>query len=197
MPTSSLHSDRDLFFQIAEGNEAAFTELFHSYTPKLLPFVIKLTRDEQQANEVIQETFLRIWVGRMELPKVEQPSSWIFRIASNVSVSYLRSLGRKRKMMETVGKEKAEIEVRAEDEMDAKELDGFIRQAVAALPEKRQQIYRLSREKGLSHQQIADELGLSINTVKDQIGKALKTIQEHIHLSTGLSLITVVLLIGL
>jgi RNA polymerase sigma-70 factor (ECF subfamily) len=80
--------------------------------------------------------------------------------------------------------------------VDANELKTIIHTAVDALPEKRQQIYRLSREQGLTHQQIADQLGLSINTVKNQLGMALKTIQEHISRETGLTLLTIAILFG-
>jgi RNA polymerase sigma-70 factor (family 1) len=198
LDTSITYEEKALFRRIAVGDEAAFTDIFRRYTAKLLPFVLKLTRgDDQQAKEIIQETLLRLWANRTELTKVDQPSSWIFRIASNVSVNYLRALGKRRLALHEVQMANNSIAENNEKELEAKELEGFIHRAVAALPEKRQQIYRLSREQGLTHQQIADNLGLSINTVREQIGKALKTIHEHIQQSTGLSLITVILLLSL
>lgn len=194
MPNDQPYDDNELFLQVAAGNEAAFTQLFHIYTPKLLPFVTRLTRDDQQAKEVIQETFLRLWLGREDLPKVKQPASWLFRIASNVSINYLRSKGNQRKLLQQLEHAGAVHDNTLDPILESKELNGIIHAAVAALPDKRRQIYRLSREQGLSHQQIADELGLSINTVKNQIGIALKFIQEQIHRQTGLSLATLIIL---
>lgn len=197
MSVTSPYDDHELFSQIAAGNETAFTQLFHYYTPRLLPFVTRLTRDDQQAKEVIQETFLRIWINRKELTKVKQPSSWIYRIASNVSINYLRTKGNQRKLLQKLTIAGVHHDKSTDAVIDSKELHGIIHRAVAELPERRQQIYRLSREQGLSHQQIADELGLSINTVKNQIGIALKFIQEHIHRTTGLSVATLTIIFGL
>lgn len=197
MSATSPYDDNELFFQISKGNETAFTQLFHHYTPKLLPFVTKLTRDDQQAKEVIQETFLRLWINREELTKVKQPASWIYRIASNVSINYLRAKGRQRELLQKLQAAEADHDKSIDPVIDSKELHGIIHKAVAALPDKRQQIYRLSREQGLSHQQIADELGLSINTVKNQIGIALKFIQDHIQRATGLSVASLAIILGL
>lgn len=195
MEGPSIHNDRELFLKIAAGNEAAFTELFHLYTPQLLPFVLKLTRHEQQAKEIIQETFLNLWVNRSKLAGIQQPASWIFRIASNMSISWLRSQSSRRKLLGRLNTGERDTDIVTET-VEVKELTGIIHRAVDALPGRRKQIYQLSREQGLSHQQIAEELGLSVNTVKNQIGISLKFIQEFISKETGLSLITLLILFG-
>jgi len=185
-------NDKELFIQIANGDERAFTELFHTYTPKLLPFLIKLTRNEHLAQEMIQETFLRLWMNRAELIKVNQPAAWIYRIASNVSITWLRTQGNRLKLLQ-----KMEFPTTADsinEQIDSKELELIISRTVCLLPERRQQMYRLSREQGLTHQQIAEQLNLSLSTVKNQIGISLKFIHELICKETGLSLITILLL---
>jgi RNA polymerase sigma-70 factor (family 1) len=189
------YDDITLFRMTAEGDEMAFTELFHRYNPKLLPFVFKLTRQESIAREIIQETFLRLWVDRHKLPAVDQPASWIFRIASNVSINWLRQQGRRRQLLQLAEADTANA-APAHETVESRELSLIIHRAVDALPDKRQQIYRLSREQGLTHQQIANELGISPNTVKNQIGIALQFIQTFINRETGLSLATLIVLFG-
>jgi RNA polymerase sigma-70 factor (family 1) len=190
----SQYDDKALFSQIAEGDEKAFTELFHTYTPKLLPFVFKLTRNEHLAQEMIQETFLKLWVNRAALVNVNEPASWIFRIAANVSVTYLRKQSNRERLLNAVKPDEASDTV--VDKLETKELTLIINKAVEALPDRRKEIYRLSREQGLNHQQIAEKLQLSTNTVANQIGISLKFIREFINKETGLSMLTLLILFG-
>jgi RNA polymerase sigma-70 factor (family 1) len=190
----SQYDDKALFLKMAEGDEKAFTELFHTYTPKLLPFVFKLTRSEHLAQEMIQETFLRLWVNRTELVNVNEPASWIFRIAANVSITWLRKQSNRQRILEAVAVVEDSGANLIVETLETKELSLVISKAVEALPERRQEIYRLSREQGLNHQQIAEKLKLSTNTVANQIGISLKFIREFINKETGLSMVTLLIL---
>jgi RNA polymerase sigma-70 factor (ECF subfamily) len=190
--TQLPYDDKLLCLKIAEGDEKAFTELFHIYTPKLLPFVFKLTRSEHLAQEMIQETFLRLWVNRSELVNVNEPASWIFRIAANVSITWLRKQSNRERLMKEVKVDESHITVF--EILEGKELNLIINNAVEALPGRRKQIYKLSREEGYSHQQIAERLNLSSTTVANQIGISLKFIREFINKETGLSMVTLLIL---
>jgi RNA polymerase sigma-70 factor (family 1) len=188
----SQYDDKALFLKIAEGDEKAFTELFHTYTPKLFPFVFKLTRNEHLAEEMIQETFLRLWVNRAELVNVKEPASWVFKIAANVSITWLRKQSNRQRLLKAVELKEASDTV--VDKLETKELALIISKAVEGLPDRRREIYRLSREQGLNHQQIAEKLKLSTNTVANQIGISLKFIREFINKETGLSIVTLLVL---
>jgi RNA polymerase sigma-70 factor (family 1) len=188
----SQYDDKALFLKIAEGDEKAFTELFHTYTPKLFPFVFKLTRNEHLAEEMIQETFLRLWVNRAELVNVKEPASWVFKIAANVSITWLRKQSNRQRLLTAVELKEASDTV--VDKLETKELALIISKAVEGLPDRRREIYRLSREQGLNHQQIAEKLKLSTNTVANQIGISLKFIREFINKETGLSVVTLLIL---
>jgi len=192
-----LYDDKDLFLQIAEGDEKAFTTLFHKFTPNLLPFVLKLTRNEHLAQEMIQETFLRLWLNRTELVKVNEPAAWVFRIAANVSVSWLRQQTNRQRLLTTAltPDEKTPKDASAET-LEAKELSLIIHKAIEALPERRKEIYKLSREQGLSHQEIAEKLQLSTQTIANQMGISLKFIREFINKETGLSLTALLILLS-
>ena len=169
--------------------------LFHKHTPKLLPFLIKLTRSETQAKEMIQETFLQLWMNREKLAAVENPPGWIYTIASNLSINWLNKTSNQRRILAGLP-----VPRQADDmnqDLDSRELDGIIQKAVSLLPERRQRMYRLSREADLSHKEIAEQLGVSVNTVKSTIGEALRFIHQYISEQTGLSMITVIILLRL
>lgn len=183
--------------QIAAGDEAAFTALFHAYTPRLLPFLAKLTRSENQSRDIIHETFLQLWVNRAALAQVEQPASWVFRVASNISITWLRKQSNRQRILQALETESIAGAQAVTAALETKELSRIITRAVQALPAKRQEIYRLSREQGLNHQQIAEKLNLSSSTVANQIGISLKFIREWINRETGLSVVTLLLLFRL
>lgn len=185
----TYNEDNALFLEIAGGDEASYTQIFHLYTPRLLPFIYKITRDEHLAREMLQETFLRLWIKRADLLKVERPASWLFRIAANICLTHLRTQATHHRLQDKVEEKQAANKYSSAVEvLESKDMDRLIRKAVDALPARRQEIYRLSREQGLSHQQIAEQLQLSLSTVKNQLGFSIKFIQEYLHNATGLSL---------
>lgn len=180
---------------MANGEDAAFRELFHEYNARLLPFINKICKSEVVAEEMVQEVFLRVWVNREELAHMERPASWIFRVASNLSVSYLRSLKGKEKQLLSIDHITEPVAANLLEELTTRELQVLIERAVLQLPPRRQQIYRLSRQEGLSHKEIAEQLSLSQNTVKDQLVISLKYIREYIYKEWG-GLIPVLVLIA-
>ncbi|MBC9928976.1 RNA polymerase sigma factor [Chitinophaga qingshengii] len=191
----SIYDEKDLFRRMANGEDAAFRELFHEYNARLLPFIYKICKSEVIAEEMVQEVFLRVWVNREELAYMERPASWIFRVASNLSVSYLRSLQGKERQLLSIENITEPVADNVLEELTTRELQVLIERAVSQLPPKRQQIYRLSRHEGLSHKEIAEQLSLSQNTVKDQLVISLKYIREYIYKEWG-GLIPVLVLIA-
>lgn len=182
------HNERLLFADLAKGDHAAFTQLFHHYTPRLFPFVIRITKSEAIAEEIIQEVFLRLWVNRSSVGDYEQPGAWLFLIASNLSMTHLRNAANM-----ATKHEQSYVNKNLNDEsltliMDGKEMESFLEEAVKQLPPKRQQIFRMSRQQGLNHQEIATQLSLSSNTVKDHMVLALKFIRDYLKQKSGISI---------
>lgn len=197
MPADSRYSDdRNLFQRLAGDDEQAYTEIFHLYTPRLFPFILRITRDGQLARELLQDTFLKLWEKRADLRQVEQPAAWLFRVAANICFMYLRTQANRHRLQQKAGAS-PDTENDVATRLDEKELNSILQKAINTLPAQRQKIYRLSREEGLTHQQIADQLGLSLQTVKNQIGIALKSIQEFLKAERGLLLVMPLLLHGL
>ena len=178
-----MNDELELFRKIAGGDELAFEQVFHRYTPKLLSFIKKITRNDSLSAELIQETFMRLWMKREQLKDIENPSAWIYRIASNLSLNYLQKQSNRKQLLYKMAP--VENAASPEDLIDVKELNQIIKEAIDQLPERRQEVYRLSREAGLSHQQIADKLNISVNTVKNQIVTSLKFIQQSINKQKG------------
>jgi RNA polymerase sigma-70 factor (ECF subfamily) len=176
----TIHSEKVLFRQIAEGDETAFREIFHHYNKMLQPFIRKLTRSDQAAEEVLQEVFLKIWLYRKKLAQVENPKAYIVRIVSNESMNYLRGLARDSRLFDRIQQSPGSGSLSPEQSFAARETEKLIEAAIERLPFARKQIYRMSREENKRIPEIAAALRLSDSTVKNQLVKALKSIRLYI-----------------
>ena len=88
-----LPDEKELFTAIAKGDEVAFTKIFYHYNKRLYPFVLSLLHSEVWAEEVVQDVFLKLWSSRQKLAEVESPQSYIFRMAANRTLDYMKRNG--------------------------------------------------------------------------------------------------------
>ena len=166
--------------QVSEGDEKAFAELFNQYGPRLHSYLSGMTRSVAAAEELVQDTFIRVWISRDQLPVIEHARAWIYRIASNEALNFLRRRALEVRIMRDLEVRNHVPATADTDEVLYNEMKGAIRDAVASLPGRRQQVYRMSREQGMKQQEIADALGISLATVKNTLGMALESIRAHL-----------------
>lgn len=169
----------DLYKRIAAGDESAFRNLFEVYAPRLQAMAARITGSAAVADDLVQDTFLKIWVARDQLAEVAQPGAWIKKICFFQAVNYVRRQTIRDKVMHTVGHEKdsAGKALPVAEMIEFRQLLDLVNKAVQQLPEKQQQIYRLSREQALSISEIAEHMDLAISTVKNLLVMALKNIR--------------------
>lgn len=169
---------------MATGDETAFRAIFHHYTPGLYASILKVVKIEEIAREMVQEVFLKVWQHRETLGNMDKPDGWLFRVASNLSLSFLRRQAVEFRWLNNA----RQAEGNTDDILDKisfREAQQVLLQAINALPPKRQLIFRLSREEQLTHAEIAEKLNMSQNTVKNQIVLARQAIEEHIKTHIG------------
>lgn len=185
--------DKLLFARIADGDEAAFRQLFAQYTPVVYPLIVQVTKSGPVAEDILQETFLRLWVHRDKLKEIRNPRAWILRIAYFRSFTYLRDQSIHIKAITAL----SAVETNPADAellMAFKSTETLIRKAVDQLPRQQKQVYRLSRESGLKTGDIAREMGLSEQSVKNTLVRALKFIRDYLE-KAGYALLVLFLLI--
>lgn len=158
---------KTLFLQIAEGDEAAFGQLFRLYGPKLHSYISKMTGSVATAEELVQNTFIRVWVSRGQLDEIENPNAWVYKLASNEVYNFLRHKKVENRFREHV-LHTASDSHEAED-VYFHDMKSAIAEAIHSLPDRRRHIYQLFREHRLSQKEIAEQLGLSISTVKNML----------------------------
>ncbi|SHN32056.1 RNA polymerase sigma factor [Chitinophaga sp. CF418] len=172
------YSDKELFRLISEGDENAFRQLFHHYVPQLQPLARHITKIDAVAEDIIQETFLKLWISRDKLSTIENPRSWLLKIVFHQSFSYLRRQAVHDKAINKLGEDQELFT--PETNLAYTTMVKLIGEAVAQLPPQAKRIYLLSREKGMKIPEIADELSLSPNTVKNSLVRSLQTIRKYL-----------------
>jgi RNA polymerase sigma-70 factor (ECF subfamily) len=170
---------KQLFLQVAEGDERAFETLFNAFLPKLYPFIIKFIKSELATQEILQETFIRVWLSRDKLSEIDNPGGWLYKVASNECYSYLRKSILNNKFSNPLIAEPEPVNATHES-FALKELNRLIGEAINKLPAQRKKIYRLSRDEGKSIPEIASILNISPNTVKNALVASLKFIREYL-----------------
>lgn len=176
----TLLSDRQLFMEVSEGDERAFQHIFTRYYPRMISFAGMMVKSPYAAEEIVQEVFIRLWEQRDLLAEVKSPENFVFIVIRNHTFNYLRAAANEQNRREQLWEA---LQQRAADEtitLEMQEADQFFEKILAKLSPQQQKIFRMSREEGFSHQQIADELQLSKDTVKKHIANSLKVFKSYL-----------------
>lgn len=174
------HSDKQLFNEVSIGDERAFRILYNRYYQRMYSFACKVVKSSHVAEEIIQEVFIRLWEQRELLSEVKNPDNYVFIVIRNHTFNYLRTAARENSRREKLWEA---LQQRVTDEatsIEAEEAEQFLKKLLTKLSPKQQMIFRMSREDGLSHQQIADKLQLSKDTVKKHVANSLKIFKIHL-----------------
>lgn len=167
--------------RLKAGDMAAFDSVYRTYAPRLYRFAIHLLKNASDAEGIVQEVFLKLWQARSGINLHSSFESYLFTITHNTVVSQLRKRASEKKFVEyvrSIQSPQATGDVIAE--LELVEMQEAIQRIVDELPARQQEVFRLSREKGLTYQEIAQELQLSVNTVENHMGRALKYIRSQL-----------------
>jgi RNA polymerase sigma-70 factor (ECF subfamily) len=142
--------------------------------------VLRLTKSDQYAKDIIQEVFLKLWTQWDRIQEIENIEAWLYRLTENKVVDFLRKASADTRLKQAIFLHLNEIINEPQFQVEAKECSQIIQKAIDQLPPKRRIIYRLNREGGMNYREIAGELNLSTHTVKNQLSSALRSIRSFI-----------------
>jgi RNA polymerase sigma-70 factor (family 1) len=191
------NNERELLLLITQGDENAFRELMFAYQPLLLTYVYRLTRSESHAEEIVQDVFLKVWMGREALDVVQNFRNYLFIICRNYALDQLRKIVRERELALEWENEQEHKQTVTDTETD-EFIFTLLDEAVNQLPPQQQKVYLMARRQGLSHADIARQTGLSVLTVKKYMKLAIASVTDYIKARlSGVSLVLVAMLLGL
>ncbi|MFC3196655.1 RNA polymerase sigma-70 factor [Parapedobacter deserti] len=173
-----MHPDSDdseLIRRLQEGNEEAFRYIYDAFGKRLFYFARSLNLNTEDAQEIVQETFIRLWESRHRADAKQSLSAYVFSIARNLIYNQMKKWAvRQRYLTNVLQGDESVSEIRDS------ELGSLINQAMEEMPEKRREVFRMSRFEGYLNQRIADELGISKSTVENHLNKALKHMKKRL-----------------
>ncbi len=178
-------SDLDLIPALKEGNLQAFSQLFDRYGKRLYHFSLGYLKSPQDAEEIVQEVFLKIWHNRDEMAEAGSFESYLFTIARNGILNTIRKSKSEQAYLNYL-KIHPTKNVLLEEELNFHELEKAYRSAIEQLSPKRKEIFLLSKEQSLTNAQIAQKMNISIKTVENQMTSALSEIRKNLR-SLGFS----------
>ncbi|MBO9636052.1 MAG: RNA polymerase sigma-70 factor [Chitinophagaceae bacterium] len=180
MLTDTSNIEKQWLQDIAAGDKSAFRKLFDAYRVQFFNFVFEFTHSAVDAEEIVQETFLKIWENRDALSQVELPRAFIYTILRNHTYNYLKKVARSKQLTNELWANMNQAVNDAEQLLLAKESQELIEAAVSGLSAKKQAVFRMSRVQHLKHEEIAAIMGLSQSTVKNILVETLRHIRQHL-----------------
>ena len=175
-----MDQDQDLvlFGQVKNGELSSYEIIFKKYFKELYRFAFSYVRDAVIAEEMAQEVFLYIWEKRNQIEIQTTLKTYLYSAVKNKCLNYIKLELPKQQSMADVSEVMLSAGSQKIDEGENEKLKKYIQQAVDSLPKKCRKIFILSRNAGLTYEEIAEELNLSKKTVENQMGIALKKLRE-------------------
>lgn len=164
----------DLIPAFQQGDSTAFNTFFREHYKPLCYFAEQLTGDTAAAEDVVKDSFVKLWNQRTGFDHPKSIKSFLYTATRNACLNLLRHEKVKENFREEMKYlDEAAIDATVLQEMIRTELMQSIYKEIAQLPEKRRQVFRMVFIDGLSHEEIAQQLGISVFTVKEHKAKAL------------------------
>jgi RNA polymerase sigma-70 factor (ECF subfamily) len=174
-----LHTEKELIEKLKNGDSFAFEILFYKYRNKVKGFARSMVPAQIDSEEVVQEVFVKVWMKREMIKPDKDFQAYLFSIAKNLILDYLKSaVNRRLYFVEENFQQDMLIEEGSEITI-TQEAEDKLMELIDQMPERRREIFKLSRFNGMSYKQIAERLHITENTVDSQIRNALAFLRKE------------------
>jgi RNA polymerase sigma-70 factor (family 1) len=170
-------TEKQIFNASSFGNDVDFERLFKSFYPRLCAYAVTMIHDRDEAEEIVQTLFCRLWEQRDSLDITISVQAYLFRAVRNATLNHIKKTqirdAYKTMNLNTINNNPEYQPDRIAQSDIAKRLEN----AIGGLPEQCRVIFKMSRYEEMKYKEIAEQLGISIKTVENQMGKALKILR--------------------
>ena len=166
---------KTILYRIHDGDEYAFRELYEFFLPGLISFAASILKNRSQAEDVVEDVFLKLWENRKSLINIQRVSFYLYKAVRYTSID---AIERQKKFIsisfDEVGESFSFTFEPEDDSLINKENCLKISNAINQLPTRCRLIFRLIKEEGMKYREVADLLNLSEKTVENQMNIAVK-----------------------
>ncbi len=181
MENSDLQSERLIFQRIAQGDAQAFASFYEAYAVKLALYVSRFLGSDLWAEEIVQDTFLKLWSIRETIAEIEYPAGFVYRMIANRAKDHLKRQEHEIRLQQHMARYLQHANTNTtQEQVDYQMSEKLFRTAIEQLPAQRSLVYKMRHEQGLSYEEIARQLGLSRHTVRNQLNLALQNIRTYL-----------------
>lgn len=177
MASTDVHNENALLSRVADGDHQAFAALLEQYHTIAWRTAIRLTEDPWQAEDLVQEVFIKVWLKRASLPALESFRAWLITITTNAIYDMLRKRSMEKTYLSTLVQELNITTGQATDEESTYE--ELLQQAAATLTPKQYQAFTLIKKEGYSRDEAATLMKVSPETVKTHLELAMRQIRAY------------------
>lgn len=165
--------EHSLIQRIVNNDKNAFKEIYEHYANMMFIFCSRKINNETDAYDLVQELFVRVWNNRQSLDTSKSIKPYLYKIASNLTIDYLRRLVSRTSR------------ISSDNEADgiSYQTEGFdiserINEEIGKLPDQQRDVFCLSKYENLKYSEISEIMNISVKTVENHMGRALKKLRE-------------------
>lgn len=184
-PQPTSDDDRDLVLRVGEGDARAYHELVSRHAARIRAFVMRLVRDGADADDVVQETFLRLWLHAADYEPRARVVTWLCQIAHNLSVDRLRTKNRLRPLPDD---EAMPMSARQPHLIDEKRRAEALERAISELPERQAAAIELVHRQGLTGVEACEVMGVGREALESLLSRARRALKAELTRFAGAEL---------
>jgi len=177
-------TDRELLLAIADADEGAFDALMVRKTPPLMHLAYRMLNDREEARDVVQVTFLRVWSHRARYDRRWSPNTWLYRIATNLAIDQLRARRSRQRASEPMRLHLRRVaDARSHGDLGrlgGKEVKGILEELAGELSERQRAVFLLREVEGLASPEVAQILGCKASTVRNHLFAARRVLRREL-----------------
>ena len=181
MATVIPYNEQQLLNGLKQGDQACFDQLYNLYSERLFVNLLKLVKNPETAEEILQDIFIVVWEKRNTIDIHTSIRAYLFRIGENKVYDFYRKARRDKVLYAHVKAAASEQYTHIEESLLFRENEQLLQAAVASLPPTRRQVFELCKLQGQTYEQVSNLLGISTSTVNDHIVKATRSIRQYFY----------------
>ena len=151
-----------------------FSEYYHSYYRQLCLHALHFMCDTDEAEDVVQETFVNLWDKREQLETIKSVKAYLYTAVRNNCLTRIRDA----KPTTSLDKLSGEEFLTEDEQMERAEMEARVWKMIDELPERQREIFLMAKRDGMAYREIAEETGLSVKTVENHVTRALKSLRQ-------------------
>ncbi|MBP1616469.1 MAG: polymerase sigma-70 factor [Bacteroidetes bacterium] len=175
-----VSSDKNITERLRNDDKSVIDDIFKSYHSRIFRFSLSYLKNDNDAYDIVQEVFIKIWENRLTLKPETNFDAFVFTISRNAVHSLFRKKLCEQKYLSYLSEMAVSNSQDTEQQTDFVFLEQKYEELIENLPSKRKEIFLLSRKSGLTNKEIAKKQGISEKTVEDHLTKALMYLKKQL-----------------